>query len=113
MPAAVRLRRAMGRGASLRGCAVITRAEALRLARVSRQMYGMRREPSTVDGSRVSLACPLDVKHHPYRRAHRIIVWHKHWERVTAPMIGAAFVEHYRSEYPEERCPALAQEGVR
>ena len=84
----------------------MTRTEARRQAARARRLYGMQRE----DGYRVSLPCPIDADSRPYptRPAHRIVVWHKAWEKVTAPMIDAAFVEHYCHEYEEERCPTLA-----
>ena len=88
----------------------MTKTEARRQAARARRLYGMQRE----DGCTVSLACPIDAdsRLYPPRPTHRVVVWHKPWEKVTAPMIDAAFVEHYCHEYPEERCASLPAVGA-
>jgi hypothetical protein len=80
----------------------LTKTEARQLARKVRQRgYGMYR----IDAHHVEIACPLDE--HLDRRAHCVEVWHKPWEKITAPMIDAAFIKHYCSPYEDERCTAL------
>jgi hypothetical protein len=82
----------------------MTKTEALKWARRARRLYGLYK----IDAYRVEIACPVDVQRDPGRLGHRVTVWHKAWEKVTAPMIDRAFVEHFCHEYEEERCTALA-----
>lgn len=84
----------------------MTKTEALKWSRNARRLFGMHR----IDAHRVEVACPVDsaLGGQQRRPAHRVTVWHKPWEKVTAKMIDAAFVEHFCNEYEEERCEALS-----
>lgn len=57
-----------------------------------------------IDTYRIELFCPLSVQHG--RTLHRVAVGRNlAWEPYTAAMIDAAFIDHFLSEYEEDRCP--------
>lgn len=84
--------------------APLTKTEALRLARIVRKRgYGS----YTIDVYHSEFSCPLDAeRQHPYP-GHRVTVWKKPWEKITAPMIDKAFVAHFCAKYEDERCDTL------
>lgn len=76
----------------------MTKTEARRLARVARSRGHM-----VLDTYRIELFCPLSGQHG--RTLHRVTVARNLvWQKFTAPMIEAAFIEHFCSEYEEDRC---------
>ena len=78
---------------------MMTKAKARKLAQVARS-----RGYLVVDTYTIELYCPLSGRRG--RTLHRVAVGRNlAWEPFTAPMIAAAFIEHYRSEYAEARCP--------
>lgn len=79
----------------------MTKAEARRLARYGRTTYGSYR----ISAKEQAYPCPLAEKLR--QPGHRITVWHQPWEKVTAPMVDAAIVEHLTTDDDDERCPYI------
>ncbi len=78
---------------------MMTKTEARRLARRGKS-FGYH----VVDTYRIEIVCPLSMA--PGVASHRVTITRNLlWEEFTAPLIEAAFIEHYRSQHEDERCP--------
>jgi len=83
-----------------RGSVVMTKTEARRIARLTRQRYGYYRISATLN----AYPCLIHDEARISGPRHRINVHHKPWEKVTASMVDAAIVQHLTCPYSDERC---------
>lgn len=78
----------------------MTKTEARKWARISRSQGRSLHSPTETN-----YACPLPTG--SLKLHHTVTVFHDPYQTPTAPQIDKAFLEHFLTEFEEDRCPTL------